>query len=417
MQLGEVEKRMLAGELGQAPRLAMTILAELGELYGAQRMIDVSQVHIDMTLYMVDAGVEFAEKMAGWGGRFAVPTQLNPAAIDLTRHKRMRVPQDLLDKSRRLESAYLQMGALPTWTCAPYQQGLIPVFGEQIAWGESNAVAFVNSVIGARTERYADLTDVCAAITGRVPELGLHCAENRKAEILITLQDFPPGVFEDSRIYPLLGFVFGEIAGDKVAALAGIPRNVDQDHLKAFSAAAASSGAVGLFHIVGVTPEAPDLGTCMAKTKPDVDIIITPAMVESALDRINQGTCAAPDLITLGCPHYSLHEFIILEQLLNARRISTAIEFWVFTSRHTYQEIESRGILRRIESSGIKVFTDGCSLQYPREQWGFWCAMSDSVKYANYCFSQTGLNVIFAGTRECVETAVCGDLRRSPLWK
>jgi predicted aconitase len=203
MHLNETEKRMLAGKNGKACELAMNILSDLGDLYGAEKMIAVSQVHIDMTLYMVDAGVEFA-------------------------YEKMRVPKDLLENSRRLESAFLKMGAVPTWTCAPYQQGLIPSFGEQVAWGESNAVAFVNSVIGARTERYADLTDVCAAITGIVPELGLHLAENRKAEILLVIEDFPVQAFNDSRIYSLLGFIFGEIAGDRVAAIEGIPKQVER---------------------------------------------------------------------------------------------------------------------------------------------------------------------------------------------
>jgi hypothetical protein len=235
MHLNETEKRMRDGEHGDACELAMTILVELGELYGAERMLEISQVHIDMTLYMVDAGVAFAEKMAGLGGRFAVPTQLNPASIDLIRHERLRVPPTLLEKSRRLENAYLTMGAMPTWTCAPYQQGLTPAFGEQIAWGESNAVAFVNSVIGARTERYANLTDICAAIAGRVPALGLHLDENRKAERLISLEGLPENAFNDARIFALLGFVFGEMAGDRVAALAGMPTPVSMDHLKSFS--------------------------------------------------------------------------------------------------------------------------------------------------------------------------------------
>lgn len=416
MRLSDSENAMLSGRGGEASRLAMAILRELGELYGAKRMIAVSQAHIDMTLYMVDAGVEFAERMASAGGRFAVPTQLNPASIDLIRHERLRVPRDLLEKSRRLENAYLKMGALPTWTCAPYQQGLVPAFGEQVAWGESNAVAFVNSVIGARTERYADLTDVCAALTGRVPELGLHLDENRKPEILISLEDFPPGVFEDARIYPLLGFVFGEIAGDRIAALNGIPRDVGLDQLKAFSAAAASSGAVGLFHMIGVTPEAANLRTCFPNAKPAREVRITRRMIDSAMDRINQGAGSLPDLIALGCPHYSPDQFSALEKLLDGRRVRPEIEFWVFTSRNTYKAIQDRGLLERIEASGVKVFTDGCCLQYPRQNWSFSCAMSDSVKYANYCFSQTGLDVVFAGTQECVETAVSGVRRRLPLW-
>jgi predicted aconitase len=417
MHLDETEKRMLAGNSGSACQLAMKILCELGELFGAERMIAVSQVHIDMTLYMVDAGVEFAEKMAELGGKFAIPTQLNPASVDLLHHERMRVPEDLLESSRRLESAYLKMGATPTWTCAPYQQGLIPSFGEQIAWGESNAVAFANSVIGARTERYADLTDVCAAITGRVPELGLHIAENRKAEILLEIKDFPVQGFNDFRIYPLLGFIFGEIAGDRIAAIEGIPRQVSEDNLKAFSAAAASSGAVGLFHIIGVTPEAPDRKTCFRNEEPKETFVITREMIDSAESRLSQGTGSMPDLITMGCPHYSVDEFRALEQYLNGRKIKSRFEFWVFTSRQTYEQIKKMRLLDTIERSGVTVFTDGCALQYPKKSWDFTCAMSDSAKFTNYCFSQTGLNVIFSGTRNCVETAVAGELKREPIWK
>lgn len=417
MDLTETESNMLEGRYGKAYAMAMNILYDLGELYGATRMISVSQVHIDMTLYMVDAGVEFTEQMAEWGGNFAVPTQLNPASIDLLHHERLHVPEDLLEKSRRLENAYLKMGAIPTWTCAPYQQGLIPSFGEQIAWGESNAIAFVNSVIGARTERYADLTDVCAAITGRVPEMGLHLTENRKAEILFSIQDFPVDAFNDSRLCPLLGFVFGELAGDRIAAIEGIPQNVSMDNLKAFSAAAASSGAVGLFHIIGVTPEAPDIKTCFRRGGPKNSVPITREIIDSADSRLNQGDCSMPDLITLGCPHYSVDEFKALEKFIDSRKIKNGLEFWVFTSRKTYEKIKKSNILKAIERTGVKVFTDGCALQYPKDSWDFKCAMSDSAKYANYCFSQTGLNVIFSGTRDCVETAVAGKLKRTPLWK
>lgn len=417
MRLTETEKGMHAGKNGKACELAMNILVDLGELYGAKRMISVSQVHIDMTLYMVDAGVEFAEKMAGLEGKFAVPTQLNPASIDLLHHERMRVPVKLLEKSRRLENAYLKMGAMPTWTCAPYQQGLIPSFGEQIAWGESNAIAFVNSVIGARTERYADLTDVCSAITGRVPEMGLHVTENRKAETLFVIQDFPANAFNDPRLFPLLGFVFGELAGDRIAAIEGIPQNVSMDNLKAFSAAAASSGAVGLYHMIGVTPEAPDIQTCFKNGVPQDTVAITREMIDSAESKLNQGHCLMPELITLGCPHYSIDEFKTLQKHMGSRKIKRGIEFWVFTSRRVYEQLQKLNLLDGIEQSGIKVFTDGCALQYPKDSWDFTCAMSDSAKYANYCFSQTGLNVIFAGTRDCVETAVSGELKRESLWK
>jgi predicted aconitase len=416
MEYTQHEKDMLKGSHGEAARLAMVILSELGSIYRAKRMIKISQAHIDMTLYMVDAGVEFAEKMAALGGKFSVPTQLNPASIDLERHEQMRVPAELLEKSKRLEKAYLEMGAIPTWTCAPYQQGMVPCFGEQIAWGESNAVAFANSVLGARTERYADLTDICAAITGCVPEMGLHLEENRKAKILIKLEGISQKMFDNSLIYPLIGFLFGEIANDKIAAIQNMPLDISTDQLKSFSAAAASSGAVGLFHILGVTPEALNIAACFNCEKPEKEVIITPFMIKDAEKRLTQTTSLDPDLIILGCPHYSLNEFKNISKLMGNRKVNTSVCFWIFTSRKTHREINEIGILDNLNSSGIQVFTDGCPLQYPKENWDFSFAMSDSVKFANYCFSQTSLEVIPASTKSCVESAISGKTRKIESW-
>ena len=417
MQLTDQEQGLLNGSQGEAAQIAMKILVDLGEVFGAKEMLPVTQVHIDMTLYMVDAGVEFVERMVELGGQFSVPTQLNPSAIDLKRWRKLRVHPELEEKSRQLEQAYLKLGATPTWTCAPYQQGLIPRFGEQIAWGESNAIAFANSVIGARTNRYADLVDVCAAIIGKVPRFGLHEDENRKAEILISLHGFTAEMFADSAVYPLLGFVFGEIAADRIAALEGVPTEVSIDNLKAFSAAAASSGAVGMFHVVGVTPEAQSLEMCFSA--PPLECVdITPAMLKDAEERLSDSTIDRPDLIALGCPHFSEDEFILLDQLFQGRELHDSITLWVFTSRAVYSLIEKSGILEELESAGVEVFTDGCPLQYPAKNWSFQSVMSDSGKFANYCYSQTGLKVVFGSLDECVEAAVSGEIRKGrALWR
>lgn len=417
MHLTDRDQDILSGREGEAARLAMRILVDLGEVFGADRMMPVSQVHIDMTLYMVDAGVEFVERLAELDGRFAVPTQLNPSAIDLQRCREMRVPPDLEGNSRRLERAYLKMGALPTWTCAPYQQGMVPRFGEQVAWGESNAIAFANSVIGARTNRYADLFDVCAGIIGRVPRFGLHLDENRKADILVALEGFTPDMFACQAVYPLLGFVFGEIVGDRVAALTGMPTDVSRDDLKAFSAAAASSGAVGLFHLPGITPEAPFLESCFAGP-PAAAIPLTPCMVADAEGRLSDRTIDQPDLVALGCPHFSTGEFAALAGMLEGRTIHPSVSCWVFTSRQVYAHVRAHGLQTRLEQAGVKVFTDGCPLQFPAQNWDYRTAMSSSAKFANYCHSQTGLRVLFGSLRECVETAVRGKTwREDRLWR
>ncbi|MCK5417456.1 MAG: aconitase X catalytic domain-containing protein, partial [Desulfobacterales bacterium] len=305
MRLTDEEKRILDGQQGGAAQMALAVLVDLGELFGAEELIKVAQVHIDATLYMVDAGLEFAERIAALGGEVGVPTSLNPSAIDLRQWEAYRVPPEILTKHKRLEAAYLKMRAMPTWTCAPYQNGIIPRFGQQIAWGESNAIAFANSIIGARTNRYADLMDICAAIIGKVPKFGLHLAENRKATILIRLKGISAQMFANGAIYPLLGYLLGEMAGDQVAAITGIPPDAKIDSLKGFCAAAASSGAVGLFHMVGITPEAQTLEMCLHQSKPQSVFDITPKLIKKAEDRLWTVKGDAVDLIVSGCPHYS----------------------------------------------------------------------------------------------------------------
>ena len=386
MRLTAKEQSILDGEQGEAARIALAVLVELGALFGAKELMRVSQVHIDATLYMVDAGLEFAEKMADLGAKAAVPTSLNPSSIDLQRWKEYRVPPEVLSKHKRMEQAYLKMRATPTWTCAPYQQGIIPRFGEQIAWGESNAIAFANSIIGARTNRYADLMDICAAIIGKVPKFGLHLTENRKARMLIRLKDITTQMFENEAIYPLLGYLLGEMAGDQVAAITGIPQDIKIESLKGFCAAAASSGAVGLFHMVGITPEAQTLKMCLHRNKPENVYDLTPELIERAEDRLWAINSDTVDLVVTGCPHYSPDEFNRLVKLINGRKVHSSVIFWAFTNRSVYAWIKDNGVLADLTGAGVMVFTDGCPLQYPKETWHFTAAMTDSAKFASTAF-------------------------------
>jgi hypothetical protein len=412
MHLNDREKEILNGGQGEARRLALAVIVELGELFGAKALMPVSQVHIDTTVYMVDSGVEFAEKCAQLGGRFAVPTSLNASAIDHFRWQEYRVPPDLLDKCRRLENAYVAMGASPTWTCAPYQQGMIPRFGQQIAWGESNAIAFANSIIGARTNRYGDLMDICAGIVGRVPCFGLHLDENRKAELVISLEGFSQDALAADALYPLVGFLLGELAGDRVAALQGVPTDVKIDALKGLSAAAASSGAVGLFHVVGVTPEAQNLQMCLKGKKTKDKFVITPKMVQEAEERLWTTKGDSVDMVAVGCPHFSFEEFIELAQLIEGRHVHDTVTFWAYTSRAIYGWLENCGLLKALTKAGVMVLTDGCPLQYPKKTWSFSSAFSNSVKFVNYCYSQTGLPVGYGSLADCVESAVRGKICR-----
>jgi hypothetical protein len=418
MDLTPEEQRILAGKAGEAARIAMAVLVDLGAVFGAERLIPVAQVHIDTTLYMVDAGVEFAERMAAAGGRFRVPASLNPAAVDLQHPERMRVPAGLLQNSRRLERAYLSMGAVPTWTCAPYQQGLVPRFGQQIAWAESNAIVFANSVIGARTNRYGDLMDICAAIVGKAPCFGLHLEANRQADLVVDASALPAAVLTDPATYPLLGYVIGELAGDRIPAIVGIPGDVPVAALKAFGASAASSGAVGLFHMVGVTPEAGNLERCTGGRKLAEIHVVTAEELNGAAAKLSDPDLDHPDLIVMGCPHYSYAEMATLAGLFDGQRVHPDVACWAFTSRAVYGWMADSGLLQALNNAGVTVFTDACPLQYPKAAWSFTAALSDSAKFANYCYSQTGLPSAIASLRQCVQAAVTG--RHAPeksSWK
>ena len=269
LSLTPADRAMLDGERGPAARLAMSILVRMAEVYGASELMDISQAHIDSTIYLGDATLEFAERLASLGAKVAVPSSLNVSGVDECGWKNWAVPAEWAAKAARQMLAYEQMGTVPTWTCAPYQTKMRPVFGQQIAWGESNAISFANSVIGARTERYPDLLDICCAITGRVPAVGLHLTENRAGQLLMRLAGVPAAVQHDDQFFAVLGQLVGALAGDRIPVVDGIVARPSEDHLKAFAAAAASSGRVALFHLVGITPEAPTLDRAFQGRAPE----------------------------------------------------------------------------------------------------------------------------------------------------
>lgn len=256
MNLSAEERWMLSPDAPPATAMAMRILVGAAELKGAERLVEITCAHIDGCLYYGDAGVAFAERLVEQGGRVRVRSTLNIGSLDLVHPELVRADDQFHDKARRLMNAYVALGCLPSWTCAPYQAGYRPALGEQIAWAESNAIVFANSVLGARTNRYGDYFDICAGLTGRAPLTGLHQAENRVATLLIDLGGLPDALLDEESFYPVLGAWLGRVAAARIAALKGIPAEVSEDCLKALAATAASTGSVGLFHVIGVTPEA-----------------------------------------------------------------------------------------------------------------------------------------------------------------
>ncbi len=309
------------------------------------------------------------------------------------------------------------MGAIPNWTCAPYQDGIVPRFGSHVAWSESNAIAFVNSVIGARTNRTGDLIDICSAITGRYPKFGLYLDENRKAEVLIKCDNLAENILKDPCFYPLLGYLAGDKAGNKVVAIEGIPKTVSADSLKGLGAAAASSGSIALFHVIGVTPEAHTREMCLKENGPQNSITVTPEMIENMEEKLWTTTEERIDWIGFGCPHFSFSEFMALAGLIRGRKVSKKVDVTVFTSRNIHTWINQLGILKILEDAGIRVYTDGCLLLYPESMGHTGTMMTNSAKAANYIYSQAGLKAAYGSIKDCVDSAMEGTIvRRGSAW-
>ncbi len=415
LQLSGRDAAMLAGDFGPAARLAVRIVVRMGEILGARELVEITSSHIDGCLYHGDGGVEFAERLVDLDARVAVPATLNVGALDLLNPARVRGTDHRREMALRQMRAYQALGCTPTWTCAPYQAGHRPAPGEHVAWGESNAVCFANSVLGARTNRYGDFMDICCAIAGRAPRTGLHMDENRLATVVIDTRAIDPGLKRRDVLYPVLGTWLGATVDDRVAAITGLPGDVTEDQLKAMGAAAASSGAVGLFHVVGVTPEAPDLETALGGAAPRTVIELAPRELRGARDTLSTSTADRIDAVAVGSPHFSLAEFDQLEALLPSARFP--MPFYVCTGRTEYRQLEEAGRLARFENAGVEIVVDTCVVVTPILPPQDGVLMTNSGKFAHYTPSNTGYGVVYGSLEDCVRSATSGRVvRDEALW-
>ena len=411
------DEAMLRGEAGGAAQLALRLIAQLARALGATALRDISRAHIDGCLYHGQASLDFAERLAALGGPVRVPTTLNVSSLDLLHPGRYRGDAATGQAARRLMDAYVALGCRATWTCAPYQLPDRPAFGEQIAWAESNAIVFANSVLGARTNRYGDFIDICAALTGRVPDSGLHRDETRRGQIVFTMRGIPERLLAEDILYPILGHLVGQETGGAVPVLDGLPSTMTEDQLKALGAAAASSGAVALFHVVGRTPEAPTLAAALGGGAAERTVSVTPELLAQARDALTTTAATRLDAVSLGTPHFSLAEFAQLVPLLDGVRVADGIEFYVSTGRHILAEAEARGWREVCERAGVRFVVDTCTYITPILRERARVAMTNSAKWAYYAPGNLGLDVIFGSLRECVESAVRGEVWRDrDLW-
>ena len=418
MDLSPYDLSLLAGEHGAGAKMAMSIIKKMMHIYKADRLLDISAAHIDSTVYMGEATMEFAERLASLGAHVKVPSTLNVSGVDEHGWHNWAVPEDWAQKAKRQMDAYRAMGCIQTWTCAPYQTEFRPRFGQQIASGESNAIVFFNSVIGARTERYPDLLDICAAITGRVPAVGLHLTENRAGQVRLQLSGIPDSLQADDEFYPVLGHFLGRIAPDRIPVIEGMAVTPDEDQFKALGAGAASSGAVALFHLVGHTPEAQTLEEAFQGKIPSQSIEVSLADLWAARQELTTDEGQKPDMIVLGSPHFSITEFQKLVPMISGQQKHPEVEFLVTCSRTIRDFADRMGLLSPLLAFGGKVTVDTCPLTTPMLPNHIKHLMTNSAKYAYYSPGLLNTSVTFGRLQDCVTSAILGKMVRDDrLWK
>ena len=412
IELSEGDRAMLAGEQGAAAAFAMGLLVRFAEAVGAPRLVDAECAHIDGCLYHGQVSLDFVEHLVALGGRVRVPTTLNVGSVDLIHPELFIGDPGLGTAGARLMRAHEELGCIPSFTCAPYQTLHRPRFGAQIAWAESNAIVFANSVIGARTERYGDFIDLCCGITGRVPHYGLHLTENRRATVVVEVEAVPPEWDDAGPACVAVGHAVGRRCGDRIAAIVGLPATATEDDLKALGATAASAGSVALFHAVGLTPEAPTLEAALQGGRPDETIRLTADDLRDIVRRLStvpEGT--ALSAVSLGTPHFSVREFERLMPLLDGP--APAVGLYVNTGREVMAEVRARGWEDRLNAAGVTVVLDTCTYvtAIMRDLSG--AVMTNSGKMAYYAPGNLDIEIAFGSLADCVASARAGRVVRT----
>lgn len=407
MRLSESDRAMQSGDMGPGTALAMEIVLKLAETADAPDLVDIKSAHVDGCLYHGEAGIDFAERLLEGGACAVVPTTLNVSSLDLLHPDLYKGDAKTAERARRLMDLHVDLGCQPTWTCAPYQLAARPAFGDQIAWGESNAIVFANSVLGARTNRYGDFADLACAVTGRAPNSGLHTDAGRHATIAFHVEFGDMTEIPDV-YFPLIGHVVGERTGEGVPLITGLPESVSEDDLKAIGAAAASSGSVAMFHVEGVTPEAQTFSEATGgRDVPIQTLSLTDlAGARRSLGAV-EGMIAA---VSVGTPHMSRAEIVELSAKAAGKR--SVVPFYVNTSRSVLDELD-KSTIEGLERFGVTFVTDTCTYITPIIGEVGGAIMTNSGKWAYYAPANLGVDVVLGGLGECVDSSVDGRVTLS----
>ena len=394
MFLTDEEEAVLAGEAGEGRRWAMELVVGLGRIFGADDLIPIGSAQLAGVSYknIGEAGLSWLQEVARTSV-VSVPSMLNPAGMDPDRWEDMGVPEEFAIKQRAIIRAYSRMGVELTCTCTPYLIGHAPAFGEHVAWSESNAVSYANSVLGARTNREGGPSALAAAIVGKTPRYGLHLPHNR---VPTTVVEVDPG--EEGVDYGALGVLVGRDIENGIPYFRGIEPRPDQ--LKTLGAAMAASGAIALYHVEGVTPEAragvgPEEGVRLLEVGPrDIEEAYRSLSTSLREEKV--------DLITLGCPHLSLDEVEeIASYLKGKRKRKDAPAMWVCTSKEVKKRANTA--IRVIDGFGM-ILVDTCMVVAPIDEVAG-CTGTNSGKAATYLplGAFCGQRVLYRSTRQLLD--------------
>jgi predicted aconitase len=398
MKLTVEEQTMLAGEQGKATQKAMEILAALGTIYDAEYMLPVTSVQIAGVSYdnLGEAGLHFLTEMEEGGGRARVLTTLNPAGMDIENWQALGIEPEFAEKQALVIEAFARMNVITNCTCTPYLTGNVPHFGEHIAWAESSAVCYANSVLGARSNREGGPSALAAALTGRTPAYGMHLGENRKPQITFEVR----AELLENDDFGALGKVIGEklqyMEGVSIPYILGV-EEATLEQLKSFSASVATYGGTALFHMEDVTPEAEHF------VKPGIPIEITSAELFAAKREMTDGDASTADFVSLGCPHLSIKEIARISELLEGKQVVK--EFWITTGRPTKQIADRMGYTATIEASGAKFAADTCCVVAPIKG-RFNAMVTDSAKACYYASGKNQFQTILKPFDEVVYAAI-----------
>ncbi len=416
MKLTPEEQAMADGRRGPVLEFAIGLLIKAGEMHGASRLQPIESACVNTAFAVFEPNHDFLCWLVENKAEVAVPTYTNVSIYDPD-NPMLRPDaygQWAGERSRELMDMLKQIGCRLTLTCAPYQLPGQPGFGVHTAQSESNAVSYFNSVVGARTLKYGDYIDMAAALVGRGPLMGLHTDDGRRATLILDVADLPEAFAVDDLSYQLIGHVMGRKAGMDIPVLVGINPQATRENLRAISASGAAAGGVAMYHAVGLTPEAPTLEAATGGTMPQRRDVISVEDLKAAKAELTNFDRGTIDAVVVGTPHASLPEVEQLATLIDGRHVKPGLPFYIQMNRYVQERAREAGWIDMLTSAGVTPVADTCLYWRPKTHGLDGRVMTNSGKYAYYAPGELSIETTIASLRECVESAVRGEVWHDP---